>query len=78
MAWRSTDPALVGAIERRYLAEVRRLRPVSMASDVHEAALATAIHRADPTNGGLRYRALDPAIRAELDDRLRRFSPARR
>jgi hypothetical protein len=75
MIWCSTDPAFVGAIEARYLAEARRLRATSIARDVHEAALATAIYRADPTNGGLRYRALDAAVRAELNDRLLRFEP---
>lgn len=41
--------------------------------DAHRASLATALHAADPTKGGLRYRALRPAIRAELEARLLGF-----
>lgn len=71
MPWPPTDPSFVTAIEAGYLAEVRR------GADVHEDALAAAIHHADPTNGGLRYRALDDATRTELVARLRRFDVSR-
>lgn len=75
MTWPSTDPGFVSAIEARYLAEARRASVTPPASDVHEAALASAIYQADPTNGGLRYKALDVTVRSELDERLRRFEP---
>ena len=71
MPWPPTDPGFVTAVEAAYLAEVRR------GTGVHEDALAGAIHRADPTNGGLRYRALDATVRAELAARLQRFDPGR-
>lgn len=69
--WPPTDPGFVTAIEAGYLAAVRR------GADVHEDVLAAAIHGADPTNGGLRYRALDDTTRTELVARLRRFDPGR-
>ena len=73
MAWDARDAAFVTAIERRYLAEVGRLAENGLpALDAHNACLATAIHRADPTNGGLRFRGLDEHLREELESRLRR------
>ena len=71
-AW--ADRAFVSAIEKRYLAYATdRTATWSDVSVIHRAALAEAIYRADRTNGGVRYRALDPVLRRELEKRLREF-----
>lgn len=75
VAWRRKDPGFVAAIESRYLALFRETGTLARSVDeVHAACLATAVYRADRSNGGLRYRSLDPAIRRELEARLLRFA----
>ena len=70
--WPTTDPAFLSAIESRYLARAGEIAD-AVAGEVDSATLAAAIHAADPTNGGLRDRALDARARAELERRLARF-----
>ena len=77
MPWPAQDPGFVTSVERHYLAELSRGRePTS--GDAHRARLAAAIYAADGTNGGLRFRHLDPKLRAELERRLLRCSSAGR
>lgn len=74
VTWPATDPAFVSAIESRYLARAAETA-IATAGEIDSATLAAAIHGADPTNGGLRYRSLDGRARAELERRLARFEP---
>lgn len=77
-AWQDVDQSLVSAVESRYLAHRARTSPPKDGRiEARETLLATAIHEADPTNGGLRYRALKQEIRRELEDRLLRYQPQR-
>lgn len=79
MRWNAHDPGFVSAVESRYLAEAaRRLGAGASPLDAHRASLSAAIYAADSTNGGLRYRSLDPHVRTELEERLLRFTPAPR
>lgn len=72
MSWPEHDPSLVHAIESRYLASVQAR---GSGRPSHDSTLASAIYQADPTNGGLRYKSLAPALRAELETRLMRYRP---
>lgn len=72
VAWPTTDPAFMSAVESRYLARAAETANAG-AGELDSACLAAAIHRTDPTNGGLRYRALEGRARAELERRLARF-----
>lgn len=76
MTWQGVDPSFVTAIESRYLKLCERAstQPETRAES-HLSLLASAIFEADPTHGGLRYRALAPEIREELEARLRRYQP---
>jgi hypothetical protein len=68
------DRSFVTALERSYVDEARRRAGTGMAPlDAHRATLSAAIHAADRTNGGLRYRALEPSTRSELEERLLRL-----
>lgn len=67
----TTDPAFVTAIERAYLSVLRELEPTGESEpNLHREILDRAIYRADPTHGGLRYKAL-PDVE-ELEARLAR------
>lgn len=73
------DPSFVSAVESRYLAHRARTNPTEDGrTEALDTLLASAIFEADPTNGGLRYRALKPEIRRELENRLVRYEPQRR
>jgi hypothetical protein len=68
------DRSFVTAVERSYIDEARRRKHTGLSPlKAHRAALAAALYAADPTNGGLRYRALDGATRDELEARLLRL-----
>ena len=68
------DRGFIRAIESRYLAfAAPRTGAGADAAAIQRDALAEAIYRADRTNGGVRYRALDAAVRGELERRLRAF-----
>ena len=76
MAWESADPSFVTAIESRYLAASRAGSGGERST--HRSRLAAAIYAADPTNGGLRYRALALETRRELEARLTRYDQPHR
>jgi hypothetical protein len=69
-----TDPGFVTAVERSYLDEARRRKHTGLSPlKAHRAALAAALYAADRTNGGVRYRRLDPSTKDELEARLLRL-----
>jgi hypothetical protein len=66
------DPSFTSAVERAYLAELAKLEPGSLDAELtlHAEVLERAIYKADPTNGGLRFKKLHGAD--ELEARLHR------
>jgi hypothetical protein len=68
----ASDPGFATAVERAYLRELKK-RTIAADADlgaVHKEVLASALHAADRTNGGLRFKRLSE--RAELEARLMR------
>lgn len=66
------DPAFASAIERAYLGELSKVDIDHSLAElaVHADLMERAIFRADPTNGGLRFKEL--SNRDELESRLQR------
>jgi len=66
----TNDPAFVSAIERAYLRQLSDLAVGTKLTkkDVHSELMDRSIYKADPTQGGLRYKKLTSS--AELEARL--------
>lgn len=66
------DPAFASAIERAYLGQLSKMDIDESLAElaVHADLMERAIFRADPTNGGLRFKEL--SNRDELESRLQR------
>jgi hypothetical protein len=59
-------------VEKAYLAELAKLAPGTLGAGLtlHSEILERAIYKADPSNGGLRFKKLSGAL--ELEARLQR------